>query len=343
MKQNIFKKFIIAAAMTLSMGMTPSNADEPSIPPSADPEPNTETVLSRRATNITRTMQEVERYFGTFMLGDLANKEFKEWNPENKATAIARCKHFKDYLDDYQDMVEAAATAVEIPENLLACLLFVESKWDPKAKSEANALGLSQIMEETAFVEINSLINTRDLSASINRTLRNFEDFMNNRIQRAGTESEAKRLERELKIGQLKRGNELRLNQIQYAAKQRWNEYWNKRQKRIPSSFALAKLTSPEHSIIAGAVYLRYLFDLYGVGASDDNPLFYAAVGAYNIGPGRMRGFLKYAHIEGASDLVEDLERSNLDTVADYIKKIRRCREKDNDTIEGGNQCQDIW
>lgn len=55
-----------------------------------------------------------------------------------------------NYRGEYLDMARAAARRYTIPEDLFLRLVHQESRWNPNAVSHAGALGLAQLMPDTA-------------------------------------------------------------------------------------------------------------------------------------------------------------------------------------------------
>jgi soluble lytic murein transglycosylase-like protein len=54
------------------------------------------------------------------------------------------------YRGEYLDIARAAARRYDIPEDLFLRLVHQESRWNPNAVSHAGALGLAQLMPDTA-------------------------------------------------------------------------------------------------------------------------------------------------------------------------------------------------
>jgi soluble lytic murein transglycosylase-like protein len=52
--------------------------------------------------------------------------------------------------DEYREHIRAAAKKYELPEALILAVMAVESAFDPRAVSEAGAIGLMQLMPDTA-------------------------------------------------------------------------------------------------------------------------------------------------------------------------------------------------
>ncbi|RME16963.1 MAG: hypothetical protein D6797_03485 [Bdellovibrio sp.] len=74
-------------------------------------------------------------------------------------------KYFSSKFSDetyvnYIPYIQQAAKSFHLPYAFLACKLWQESKWNRKAKSHANALGLAQFKPSTAY-EINSVFRSK--------------------------------------------------------------------------------------------------------------------------------------------------------------------------------------
>ncbi|HTJ83947.1 MAG TPA: lytic transglycosylase domain-containing protein [Polyangiaceae bacterium] len=70
--------------------------------------------------------------------------------PRFSGTAIAPSDRSMDRFTRYDKWIRQAATLYQLPEELVRAVIKVESDYDPRAVSSAGAIGLMQLMPETA-------------------------------------------------------------------------------------------------------------------------------------------------------------------------------------------------
>ncbi len=107
----------------------------------------------------------------SYILGHKSEKSLEHYfNCWRKTDALQ-----SDYLKKYKPMIQAAATATDIPFAVLACLFFRESQWDPKAASGTGALGFSQFLEGTWADQARYITSPAEIrSTAIASSLRTF-------------------------------------------------------------------------------------------------------------------------------------------------------------------------
>jgi soluble lytic murein transglycosylase-like protein len=87
-----------------------------------------------------------------------------------------------DYQGSYRgvflDMAKAAARKHQIPENLFLRLVQQESAWNPTAKSHKGALGLAQLMPDTAqYLRVDPLDPQQNLEGGARYLRKQFDEF----------------------------------------------------------------------------------------------------------------------------------------------------------------------
>ena len=84
----------------------------------------------------------------------------------------------------YDDTIREAATLYQIPEELVRAVIKVESDYDPRAVSRAGALGLMQLMPETAErMQVRDVMDPRENVLGGVRYLRVLANLFNGDIQ----------------------------------------------------------------------------------------------------------------------------------------------------------------
>lgn len=71
------------------------------------------------------------------------------------------------YKRNYEEYVEKYSSLYEVDNDLVYALIKAESNYNPKAKSNKNAIGLMQLMEETA----KDILKTTNINISANENL----------------------------------------------------------------------------------------------------------------------------------------------------------------------------
>jgi soluble lytic murein transglycosylase-like protein len=87
---------------------------------------------------------------GVISFTSVPNKGAKLYAVERKATALMPSDNSPERFTRYDDYIRQAATLYQIPEQLVRAVILVESDFDPRAVSPANARGLMQLIPETA-------------------------------------------------------------------------------------------------------------------------------------------------------------------------------------------------
>lgn len=82
------------------------------------------------------------------------------------------------YRGKFLDMARAAARRHGVPEELFARLVHQESGWNPRAKSHKGALGLAQLMPETArALGVNPMDPKQNLEGGARYLARQYREF----------------------------------------------------------------------------------------------------------------------------------------------------------------------
>lgn len=74
-----------------------------------------------------------------------------------------------------EDLISRAGEIFDLPYQYLACMFFLESKWDTDAHSHRNAYGVTQIRGD-ALEEINHILASKDRSENIARRFANLNE-----------------------------------------------------------------------------------------------------------------------------------------------------------------------
>lgn len=72
------------------------------------------------------------------------------WRGTVTCAPVARALEATDVPPRYVQLVHDAADRHRVPPHRLAALISVESAWDPRARSPVGAMGLAQLMPDTA-------------------------------------------------------------------------------------------------------------------------------------------------------------------------------------------------
>ncbi len=87
------------------------------------------------------------------------------------------------YNGEYLGMAKQAARKYNIPENLFVRLVQQESNWNPRAKSHKGALGLAQLMPETArALGVDPMNPKENLEGGARYLKRQYDRFRNWRL-----------------------------------------------------------------------------------------------------------------------------------------------------------------
>lgn len=82
------------------------------------------------------------------------------------------------YRGQYLELAKAAARKHNVPENLFLRLVQQESAWNPKARSHKGALGLAQLMPDTArALRVNPLDPEENLEGGARYLRKQFDEF----------------------------------------------------------------------------------------------------------------------------------------------------------------------
>lgn len=82
------------------------------------------------------------------------------------------------YRGEFLDMAKEAARKHSVPENLFLRLVQQESAWNPTAKSHKGALGLAQLMPDTArYLRVNPLDPKQNLEGGARYLRKQFDEF----------------------------------------------------------------------------------------------------------------------------------------------------------------------
>lgn len=93
-------------------------------------------------------------------------------------TTDASPRYAGNYRGQYLDMARQAARRHGIPEDLFLRLIQQESNWNPRAKSHKGALGLAQLMPQTAAsLGVNPLVPTENLRGGAKYLAQQYRSF----------------------------------------------------------------------------------------------------------------------------------------------------------------------
>ena len=82
------------------------------------------------------------------------------------------------YRGEYLEMARAAAQKHNVPENLFLRLVQQESGWNPRAKSHKGALGLAQLMPETArLLRVDPMNPRQNLEGGARYLRKQYDEF----------------------------------------------------------------------------------------------------------------------------------------------------------------------
>ncbi len=87
------------------------------------------------------------------------------------------------YRGEYLEMARAAAQKHNVPENLFLRLVQQESGWNPRAKSHKGALGLAQLMPETArLLRVDPMNPRQNLEGGARYLRKQYDEFRSWRL-----------------------------------------------------------------------------------------------------------------------------------------------------------------
>lgn len=87
------------------------------------------------------------------------------------------------YRGEYLEMARAAAQKHDVPENLFLRLVQQESGWNPRAKSHKGALGLAQLMPETArLLRVDPMNPRQNLEGGARYLRKQYDEFRSWRL-----------------------------------------------------------------------------------------------------------------------------------------------------------------
>ncbi len=228
-------------------------------------------------------MEEVKRY--TYKFRKNCNKKY--------SNAFER---------EYSYYIKAAAHIFDLPESFLACSFFVESQWDKTVKSHTGAKGLVQMVgDNTDFID--NILRTYGFSEkkinSLRASLEAYpEQLKKNKILKKKGKK-AKRIPKWV-VGNYHHAKVVLYNR---SLAKKWHLAFDKIQNhshfkknhkiRRPSRFTQAGEKLAANSIIAGALYYRWILDLVekkvkksSLRKESELTDFFASIsGAYNKGP----------------------------------------------------------
>ncbi|CAN5474035.1 hypothetical protein BH10BDE1_BH10BDE1_26110 [soil metagenome] len=240
---------------------------------------------------------------------------------------------------DYLPIIESAAKEFEVPQTLLACLIFRESRFDINARSSTGAMGLGQHLKGT-MQYLTQLLKPMDAST----LKRSTDDIVLSEQELAAKNGNS--------LGQAKKDRALaktrltnRLHTIG------WESYFANLDKRkmhsgpVPRVISPATIKDPRIAIGATAMYLKMILydfresldlDLRVSNHDKQQPnyhLLLAAAGAYNMGPGAAIKILGPIEPPDREKWVAALAHSNEET-AKHILSIQRCIESSSSKRE---------
>lgn len=230
----------------------------------------------------------------------------------------------------YLPLIKSAAISFDIPETLLACLIFRESRFDINARSSSGAIGLGQHLKGTMTHITNILkpIKQEAVEEHLETSKMSLKDQMKAKKRSAGEASKSLAYAR------------TKLNDREFRLK--WEEYFRNLESRklhrgnTPRVVSTGNIQDPKIAIGATAMYLRMIISHFKktldqdlrIDQSDENgPNYYvnlAAAGAYNMGYGAAQKILNPIEPPDRKKWVDALAKSNEETAA-HILSIKNC------------------
>lgn len=233
---------------------------------------------------------------------------------------------FKIVVDQYMPLISQASKDFDIPQTLLACLIFRESRFNVDAKSPTGAIGLGQ--------------HLRGTMADISRVID--DDFNDIPKLQALHNSLSQRPETSLTAQELKDLRYAKTRMTGAVQAEQWKSYFkNLSAKKLhkgaaPKVVSTKTIKNPSIAIGATAFYLQSILIHFkktldptlSLAQSDSDKRNYdallAAAGAYNMGPGAASGMLESIRPPSAKKWIERLKKSNEET-AGHILSIQNC------------------
>ncbi len=275
-----------------------------------------------------KSSQELEAYFYTYRKG-------------------CRDNLHQLYKTQYKHYIQDAAAAFEVPEALLACLLFKENQWD-QTTSSTGAVGVAQIMPGTITYASNII-------GHINRSPRELQRLQNivENYTRLASEQLASGRTRPSIPTQMRRDYEYsRTVLYNKNLSDKWKNYikllnenasfkkayptkpWR---GNYPTAFNRERALTPPLAIGVSALYLRDIIEGFKNNFDEEslkNPrqiqdFLVAVSGAYNMGPGNAQRLIRNPPPSSAQEWVKRLE-TNPETTK-HMRSIKRCMQKGND------------
>lgn len=232
----------------------------------------------------------------------------------------------KVVTDKYLPLIAQAAKDFDIPQTLLACLIFRESRFNINARSGSGAIGLGQ--------------HLRGTMADVTRVIG--DDFGDIPKLQALHKELSERPEASLSSQELKDMRYAKTRMMGATQAAQWKNYYsNLASKRLhkgpaPKVVSTKTITTPSIAIGATAFYLQSILIHFqktldptlSLEQSDKDTRNYdallAAAGAYNMGPGAASGMLENIRPPNPKKWIERLKKSNEET-AGHILSIQNC------------------
>ncbi len=231
----------------------------------------------------------------------------------------------KVVTEKYLPLIAQASKDFDIPETLLACLIFRESRFDIKARSGSGAIGLGQHLRGTMA----------DISRVVGDDFSDIPKLQALHNTLSGRESSLSPQD----IKDMRYAKTRMMGATQAA---QWNNYFaSLSAKRLhkgppPKVVSTKTITTPSIAIGATAFYLQSILIHFqktldpslSLEQSDKGSRNYdallAAAGAYNMGPGAASGMLEDIRPPNPKKWIERLKKSNEET-AGHILSIQNC------------------
>lgn len=221
----------------------------------------------------------------------------------------------------YSKYVERAATAYGIPYPLLACLLYVETKWDKNSASGVGAIGLSQLVlgkgKSSGFVD--TMLSAKDNSEKLRKA---DESFAANMRSRRLNPTDAKYIEERSVLDA-----EIKNNAIRAMLNRNWSDYWGGTHKKV-TPISDKALRTPETAIALGAYYLKYIMLSFDLKSNTPFARLLLATGAYNIGPGAFMRTYRKANPRSFETIRNMYAKAGNYETSDHMDRVHACAKK---------------